>query len=59
MKINLLNNILVGFFTVVISASCSMIKNVEEGKVVKVLNEKKLLDSIKELDNYKYLNINL
>lgn len=48
MKINLLNNILVGFFTVVISASCSMIKNVEEGKVVKVLNEKKLLDSIKE-----------
>lgn len=48
MKINLLNNILVGFFTLVISASCSMIKNVEEGKVVKVLNEKKLLDSIKE-----------
>ncbi|MAT67602.1 MAG: hypothetical protein CL830_04330 [Crocinitomicaceae bacterium] len=50
MKINLLNNILVGFFTVVISASCSMIKNVEEGKVVKVLNEKKLLDSIKEYE---------
>ena len=48
MKINLLNNILVGFFTVFISASCSMIKNVEEGKVVKVLHEKKLLDSIKE-----------
>ena len=50
MKINLLNNILVGFFTVVISASCSMIKNVEAGKVVKVLNEKKLLDSIKEYE---------
>lgn len=50
MKINLLNNILVGFFTVFISASCSMIKNVEEGKVVKVLNEKKLLDSIKEYE---------
>jgi len=50
MKINLLNNILVGFFIVFISASCSMIKNVEEGKVVKVLNEKKLLDSIKECE---------
>ena len=52
MKINLLNNILVGFFTVFISSSCNMIKNVEEGKVVKVLHEKKLLDSIKgyELD---------
>jgi hypothetical protein len=50
MKINLLNNILVGFFTVFISASCSMIKNVEEGKVVKVLHEKKLLDSIKEYE---------
>ena len=44
MKINLLNNILVGFITLLISISCSMIKNVEEGKVVKVLNEKKLLD---------------
>jgi hypothetical protein len=50
MKINLLNNILVGFVTVFISASCSMIKNVEEGKVVKVLHEKKLLDSIKEYE---------
>ena len=50
MKIKLLNNILLGFFTVVISASCSMIKNVEEGKVVKVLNEKKLLDSIKKYE---------
>ena len=50
MKINLLNNILVGFFTLLISISCSMIKNVEEGKVVKVLNEKKLLDSIKEYE---------
>ncbi len=50
MKINLLNNILIGFFTVFISASCSMIKNVEEGKVVKVLHEKKLLDSIKEYE---------
>ena len=50
MKINLLNNILVGFFTVFISASCGMIKNIEEGKVVKVLHEKKLLDSIKEYE---------
>ena len=50
MKINLLNNILLGFLTLIISASCSMIKNVEEGKVVKVLNEKKLLDSIKEYE---------
>lgn len=50
MKINLLNNILIGFFTFFISASCSMIKNVDEGKVVKVLHEKKLLDSIKEYE---------
>ena len=50
MKINLLNNILLGFLTLIISASCSMIKNVEEGKVVKVLHEKKLLDSIKEYE---------
>ena len=50
MKINLLNNILVGFFTVLISASCGMIKNIEEGKVVKVLHEKKLLDSIKKYE---------
>ncbi len=50
MKINLLNNILAGFFTLFISISCSMIKNVEVGKVVKVLNEKKLLDSIKEYE---------
>ena len=50
MKINLLNNILVGFITVLISASCGMIKNVEEGKVVKVLHEKKLLDSIKKYE---------
>jgi len=48
MKINLLNNILLGFFTVFIFASCSMIKNIEQGTVVKVLHEKKLLDSIKE-----------
>ena len=50
MKINLLNNILIGFLTVLVSYSCSMIKNVEEGKVVKVLHEKKLLDSIKEYE---------
>ena len=50
MKINLLNNILAIFFTVFISVSCGMIKNVEEGKVVKVLHEKKLLDSIKEYE---------
>ena len=50
MKINLLNNILLGFLTLIISASCNMIKNVEEGKVVKVLHEKKLLDSIKEYE---------
>ena len=50
MKINLLNNILVGFFAVLISASCGMMKSVEEGKVVKVLHEKKLLDSIKEYE---------
>ncbi|MBD01227.1 MAG: hypothetical protein CL841_07845 [Crocinitomicaceae bacterium] len=50
MKINLLNNILVGFLTVLVSASCNMIKNIEEGKVVKVLHEKKLLDSIKEYE---------
>lgn len=48
MKINLLNNILVGLFAVFIFVSCGMIKNVEQGTVVKVLNEKKLLDSIKE-----------
>ena len=50
MKINLLNNILVGFFAVLISASCGMMKSVEEGKVVKVLHEKKLLDSIKKYE---------
>ena len=50
MRINLLNKILVGIFTVVISVSCGMIKNVEEGKVVKVLHEKKLLDSIKKYE---------
>ena len=48
MKINLLNNILVGLFAVFIFVSCGMIKNVEQGTVVKVLHEKKLLDSIKE-----------
>ena len=50
MKINLLNNVLLGFFTVVISASCTMIKNVAEGKVAKVLHEKRLLDSIKKYE---------
>ena len=50
MKINLLNNILVGVFSLFITASCSMIKNVEQGKEVKVLHEKKLLDSIKEYE---------
>ena len=50
MKINLLNNILVGVFSMIITASCSMIKNVEQGKEVKVLHEKKLLDSIKEYE---------
>ena len=48
MKINLLNNILVGLFAVFIFVSCGMIKNVEQGTAVKVLLEKKLLDSIKE-----------
>ena len=50
MKINLLNNILVGVFSMIITASCSMIENVEQGKEVKVLHEKKLLDSIKEYE---------
>lgn len=50
MKINLLNNILVGVFSLFITASCSMIKNVEQGKEVKVLHEKKLLDSIKQYE---------
>jgi|TARA_B110000483_G_scaffold7754_2_gene9119 hypothetical protein len=50
MKINLLNNILVGVFSIIITASCSMIENVEQGKEVKVLHEKKLLDSIKEYE---------
>ena len=50
MKINLLNNILAGLFAVLISASCGMMKSVEEGKVVKVLHEKKLLDSIKKYE---------
>ncbi len=50
MKTNLLNNILVGVFSLFITASCSMIKNVEQGKEVKVLHEKKLLDSIKEYE---------
>jgi hypothetical protein len=47
MKINLLNNILVSFFGIVICFSCITIKDVEDGKIVKVLHEKKLLDSIK------------
>ena len=48
MKINLLNNILVWLFAVFIFVSCGMIKNVQQGTAVKVLLEKKLLDSIKE-----------
>ena len=47
MKIDLLNNIKIGVIGLMICFSCSTIKNVELGKMGKVLHEKKLLDSIK------------
>ena len=47
MKIDLLNNIKIGVIGLMIFFSCSTIKNVELGKMGKVLHEKKLLDSIK------------
>lgn len=47
MKISLLNNIKIVFLSWIICFSCSTIKNVEEGGIIKVLHEKKLLDSVK------------
>ena len=47
MKIDSLNNIKIFVIALMICFSCSTIKNVELGKIGKVLNEKKLLDSIK------------
>ena len=47
MKIDSLNNIKIFFIALLICFSCSTIKNVELGKIGKVLHEKKLLDSIK------------
>jgi len=46
-KINLLNNILLSCFLLIICFSCITIKDIDEGRIVKVLHEKKLLDSIK------------
>jgi TusA-related sulfurtransferase/uncharacterized protein involved in tolerance to divalent cations len=46
-KISLLNNIKIVFLSWIICFSCSTIKNVEEGGIIKVLHEKKLLDSVK------------
>ena len=47
MKINLLNNILLSCFLLIICFSCISIKDIDEGRIVKDLHEKKLLDSIK------------
>ena len=47
MKISLLNDIKIVIICFIICFSCSTIRNVEQGKIAKVLHEKKLLDSIK------------
>ena len=47
MKIGLLNSIKILIIGLIFCFSCSTIKNVEDEKTGKILNEKKLLDSIK------------
>ena len=49
MRISLLNKIIYGF---ILCVSCSSLKNLDPSRNIKVLNEKKLLDSIKAHEIY-------
>ena len=49
MRISLLNKIIFGF---ILCVSCSSLKNLDTNRNIKVLNEKKLLDSIKAHEIY-------